>query len=100
MSLYGDLGEYVSAPQRTDDTVLFDENGKRRRIDLVLRSGRTGQEKWRIPLSEIRAVAGSDSTGNETPPAAPLSGTTLLLPRLEGERSRPTAVDVRTGKQK
>ncbi|MFB7216387.1 PQQ-binding-like beta-propeller repeat protein [Streptomyces sp. NPDC056255] len=37
---------------------------------------------------------------DQDPPAAPLSGTTFLLPRLEGERSSPTAIDVRTGKQK
>ncbi|WP_073733823.1 protein kinase domain-containing protein [Streptomyces sp. CB02488] len=100
MNLYSDLGTYVGAPRGTDDAVLFHEHGKKQRIDLVLRSARTGGEKWRIPLSEIRAVPGSDGSRSETPPAAPLSGTTLLLPRLEGERSSPTAIDVRTGKQK
>ncbi|MFJ2089240.1 PQQ-binding-like beta-propeller repeat protein [Streptomyces sp. NPDC087901] len=100
MDLYSDLGKYISAPQRTDDAVLFQERDKKQRIDLVLRSARTGQEKWRIPLSEIKSVPGSDGLTHETPPAAPISGTTLLLPRLEGERSSPTAVDVRTGKQK
>uniref|UniRef100_A0AAU2VH30 non-specific serine/threonine protein kinase n=1 Tax=Streptomyces sp. NBC_00008 TaxID=2903610 RepID=A0AAU2VH30_9ACTN len=100
MNLYSDLGEYVSAPQRTGDAVLFHEHGKKQRIDLVLRSARTGAEKWRIPLSEIKAIPGSNGLMDETPPAAPLSGTTLLLPRLEGERGSPTAIDVRTGKQK
>ncbi|MFE6805136.1 PQQ-binding-like beta-propeller repeat protein [Streptomyces sp. NPDC057681] len=100
MNLYGDLGEYISAPLRTDDAVLFHERGKKKRVDLVLRSARTGQAKWRIPLSEIKSVPGSDGTMDEDPPAAPLSGTTLLLPPLEGERSRPAAIDVRTGKQK
>ncbi|MEW2621321.1 PQQ-binding-like beta-propeller repeat protein [Streptomyces sp. NPDC048106] len=100
MTPYGDSGDSTSAPLRTGDAVLFHEHGEKDRIDLVLRGTATGQEKWRTPLSEIKTVPGSDGTMREDPPAAPLSGTTLLLPRLDGERSRPTAVDVRTGNRK
>ncbi|WP_151773504.1 protein kinase domain-containing protein [Streptomyces abyssomicinicus] len=96
---YGDRHEGPTAPRRTGDDVLFHEQGANDRVDLVLRAVRTGREKWRLPLSAIRTVPGSD-TLHQTPPAAPLSGTTLLLPRLPGERGGPTAVDVRTGREK
>ncbi|MFI5659984.1 PQQ-binding-like beta-propeller repeat protein [Streptomyces sp. NPDC051684] len=99
MNLYTDLGQRISAPQRTDDAVLFHDKVTKKRIDLVLLGARTGNEKWRIPLAEVTPVA-PGSLEEKDPPAAPLSGTTLLLPRLKGERSGPTAVDVRTGKQK
>ncbi|MGD6741493.1 protein kinase domain-containing protein [Streptomyces sp. BH106] len=99
MNLYTELGQRISAPQRTDDAVLFHDKVTKRRVDLVLLGARTGKEKWRVPLSEVTTVA-PGSLEEEDPPAAPLSGTTLLLPRLKGERSRPTAIDVRTGKEK
>ncbi|MGW2344406.1 protein kinase domain-containing protein [Streptomyces sp. NPDC001661] len=99
MNLYTELGQRISAPQRTDDAVLFHDKVTKKRIDLVLLGARTGKQKWRIPLAEVTTVA-PGSIEEKDPPAAPISGTTLLLPRLKGERTRPTAVDVRTGKQK
>ncbi|MHC5262654.1 protein kinase domain-containing protein [Streptomyces sp. UC4497] len=100
MNLYTELGQHISAPRRTGDAVLFHDKVEKKRIDLVLLGARTGREKWRIPLSKVTTVPGSDGLEEEDPPAAPLAGTTLLLPRFKGERSRPTVVDVRTGKQK
>ncbi|MFD7296420.1 PQQ-binding-like beta-propeller repeat protein [Streptomyces sp. NPDC059897] len=99
MNLYTELGQRISGPQRTDDALLFHDKVTKKRIDLVLLGARTGTEKWRVPLSEVTPVA-PNSLREEDPPAAPLSGTTLLLPRLKGERTRPTAIDVRTGKEK
>ncbi|WP_425826976.1 protein kinase domain-containing protein [Streptomyces fractus] len=100
MNLYTELGQHISAPQRTDDAVLFHDKVTKKRIDLVLLGARTGKEKWRIPLAKVTTVPGTSGLDEEAPPAAPLSGSTLLLPRFKGERSRPTAVDVRTGKEK
>ncbi|MFJ9174047.1 protein kinase [Streptomyces sp. NPDC102360] len=100
MNLYTEPGQRIFAPQRTGDAILFHDKVDKKRIDLVLLGARTGKEKWRIPLAKVTTVPGSNGLEEEGPPAAPLAGTTLLLPRLKGERSRPTAVDVRTGKQK
>ncbi|MFE7619317.1 PQQ-binding-like beta-propeller repeat protein [Streptomyces sp. NPDC057496] len=85
----------IPAPLRTGDAVLFHERGKKHRVDLVLRSARTEQERWRIPLSKITTAP--DGILDQVPPVAPSRAPPSCSP---ASKASAAAVDVRTGKQK
>ena len=86
----GDLGHAL------DTGILCYEVGEAP-VDLVFRDARTGAVEWRTPFQREEP---EPYVGAFRPIESLVSGTTVLLPPVEGDRERPTALDGLTGEPK